>query len=136
MPASNGNAIPTAEVPTSTSPESLAPTPTSSTWGRKAATTYLGVVAVAAALMVRELVVGASGVGTMAVSILTAPWSVLLASVARAVAPALEPLAMRAIGLVLVALAALLNARIVYGIAARAERDARPAPRNEEPTNG
>ena len=71
--------------------------------------------------------VGASGFGTMAISILTAPWSVLLASVARLLAPSLAPAVMRGAGLALIVLATLLNARILYGMAARAERDARAA---------
>ena len=118
---------------TPTPDEPMAPTPPRSAWGRKAAGVYLGVVAVAAALLARELVVGRSGVGVFAVSVLTAPWSGLLAALARSLAERVSPGAMRAIGLVLAVLAALLNARIVYGIAARFERDVRAgaAPRRE-----
>jgi hypothetical protein len=107
--------------------ESLAPPPAGSGWGRKVARTYLAVAALAALLMVRELLAGASGFGTMAISILTAPWSVLLASVAGLLAPSLAPAVMRGAGLALIVLATLLNARILYGMAARAERDARAA---------
>jgi hypothetical protein len=110
-------------------PEALAAPPAASPWGRNTARTYLAVVAVAFALVIRELVTGQSGTGTFAVSILAAPWSVLLAYVARAAAPMLPPLAMRITGLVLVLLATLLNARILYGMAARLERDVR-APRS------
>ena len=107
--------------------EALAPPPAGSQWGRLVSRGYLVVAALATALMVRDLVAGRSGFGTMAISILTAPWSVLLAYVARALAPALAPGAMRALGVVLVVLSALLNARILYGMAARAERDVRSA---------
>ncbi len=106
--------------------ESLAPTP-ASRWGRMVVRTYLIVAAGASLLMVRELFANQSGLGTMALSVLTAPWSVLLAYVAQAVAPGLTPGAMRAVGLALMLLAVLLNARILYGIASRAERDARAA---------
>jgi hypothetical protein len=116
--------------------EALAPAPGGSAWGRKVARAYLVIAGLAAALMVRELVAGASGIGTMAISILTAPWSVLLASLARALAPALAPGVMRALGLTLVVLSALLNARILYGMAARGERDARAARRSGGPPNG
>jgi hypothetical protein len=63
----------------------------------------------------------------MAISILTAPWSVLLASLARALGSALAPGVMRGLGVVLVVVSALLNARILYGMAARGERDVRAA---------
>ena len=107
--------------------EALRAAPIGSAWGRKVSRTYLAIAAVACALMVRELIVGASGLGTMAISILTAPWSVLLAYVARALASGVDPVVLRALGLGLVLLATLLNARILYGMAARAERDARAA---------
>ncbi len=107
--------------------EVLAAAPSGSRWGRAVARTYLALGGLALALVVRELVVGRSGIGTMAISILAAPWSVLLAYVAGAVSPALAPGAMRAAGLVLIVLALLLNARILYGMAARAERDVRAA---------
>lgn len=104
--------------------ESLAPAPPSR-WGRMVSRTYLVIAAGAALLMVRELVANQSGLGTMALSLLTAPWSVLLAYVAQALAPALAPGTMRVAGLVLMLLAVLLNARILAGMAARAERDVR-----------
>jgi hypothetical protein len=113
---------------TETPPEEpLAPTPARSTWGRNAARIYLVAVAIAALVLARELVVGRSGPGVLAISVLTAPWSGLLAGLARTLAGRMDPAALRALGLVLAALAALLNARILYGIAARAERDVRGA---------
>ena len=116
--------------------EDLAPAPAGSAWGRKVSRVYLAAAAVAAALMVRELVVGESGFGTMAISILTAPWSVLLASLARAVSPSLAPAVMRGLGLGLVLVSALLNARILYGMAARGERDMRAAKSSGGTPNG
>jgi len=107
--------------------EPLAPAPAGSRWGRNAARVYLGLVLVAFAFTLREMTAGASGTGTWAVSILTAPWSVLLAGVARAFSGRLTPGAMRALGVMLVAAASALNARILYGMAARAERDVRAA---------
>ncbi len=112
--------------------ESLAPAPPSR-WGRMVSRTYLVIAAGAALLMVRELVANQSGLGTMALSLLTAPWSVLLSYVAQAVAPGLAPGTMRVIGLVLMLLAVLLNARILSGMAARAERDVRAARTPGEP---
>jgi hypothetical protein len=105
--------------------ESLEPVPGRSRWGRNAALVYGGVCAVAFAFTLRELFTGQSGTGTWAISVLTAPWSVLLANVARLLADRLTPGALRATGLALVLLSAALNARILYGMAARAERDAR-----------
>jgi len=107
--------------------ESLAPAPAGSRWGRNAALVYGGVCAVAFAFTLRELFAGQSGTGTWAISVLTAPWSVLLASVARMLSGRLAPQALRALGVALVLLSAALNARIVYGMAARAERDAAAA---------
>lgn len=49
------------------------------------------------------------------------------ALVAQALAPHLPAGVLRALGFLLAAAAALLNARILYGVAARAERDARGA---------
>lgn len=116
--------------------EGLTPAPSGSDWGRKVSRAYLAAAAIAAALMVRELVVGESGFGTMAISILTAPWSVLLASLARAVSPSLAPGVMRGLGLGLIVVAVGLNARILYGMAARAERDARAAKSTGGTTHG
>ena len=107
--------------------ESLAPTPAGSRWGRSAALVYLGVAAIAFAFTLRELSTGRSGTGTWAISVITAPWSVMLAAVARGLAGKLSPGAMRGLGLLLVGISAALNARILYGMAARAERDARAA---------
>jgi len=105
--------------------EPLAPAPRGSRWGRKAASVYLGVVLAAMVLVVRELLIGSSGLGTLAISVLTAPWSALLSPLAKYLTGRVSPGALRAAGLVLLALCALLNARILYGIGARAERDAR-----------
>jgi hypothetical protein len=117
-----------ADQPAQESPqESLAPAPEHSRWGRNAAALYGGVTAIAFAFTLRELLAGRSGTGTWAVSVLTAPWSVLLANVARMLAGRLGPGTLRALGLTLVLLSALLNARILYGMAARAERDVRAA---------
>jgi hypothetical protein len=102
-----------------------------SRWGRRASRTYLAVVAFAAGAMVFELFAGRSGPGVFALSLLTAPWSVLLASLARSLYGHLGAGTLRALGLVLMALAALLNARIIHGIAARYERDARAARASE-----
>jgi hypothetical protein len=107
--------------------ESLEPAPAHSRWGRKAAAVYGGVTAIAFAFTLRDLQAGHSGTGTWAVSVLTAPWSVLLANVARMLAGRLGSGTLRALGLALVLLSALLNARILYGMAARAERDVRAA---------
>lgn len=115
---------PTMSAPPSRS-ESLEPSLPGSRWGRNAARVYLGVVVAAAVLLASELVSGRTGFGSLAISVLTAPWSGLLAPLASRLAPHLTPVAMRATGLSLVALTALLNARILYGIAARMERDAR-----------
>jgi len=105
--------------------ESLVPAPAGSRWGRNAAGVYGGIAMIAFAFTLRELFTGQSGTGTWAISVLTAPWSVLLANVARLLADRLAPEVLRSLGLALVLLSAALNARIVYGMAARAERDAR-----------
>lgn len=106
-------------------PQALGPTPAGSRWGRRAATIYLAVVAAAFALLFYELAAGQRGLGSVALSVLTAPWSAALALLAQALGGALPEAAMRLLGFVLAAAAALLNARILYGMAARAERDAR-----------
>jgi hypothetical protein len=106
-------------------PEALEPAPAGSPWGRRVATVYLVVVGLAFALLVYELARGQRGLGSIAVSVLTAPWSAALAMLAQALAGSLSEGAMRALGFALAAASALLNARILYGMAARAERDAR-----------
>lgn len=103
--------------------ESLEPAPAHSRWGRQAAAVYAGVTAIAFGFTLRDLQAGHSGTGTWAVSVLTAPWSVLLANVARMLAGRLAPVVLRSLGLALMLLCAALNARILYGMAARAERD-------------
>jgi len=107
--------------------EPLTPTPAHSQWGRKVATGYLVLVGVAFVLVIVELLRGSPGLGVLAVSVLTAPWSALLSSLAKFLAPRLPIDALRVLGLALAVLSALLNARMLYGIAARAERDMRAA---------
>jgi len=106
-------------------PEAFGLTPAGSGWGRRVAGVYLGVVALAFALLLYELAAGQRGLGSIALSVLTAPWSAALAMLAQALGGSLPAAAMRVLGFVLAAGAALLNARILYGVAARAERDAR-----------
>lgn len=108
-------------------PETLTPAPTGSAWGRRTAAVYLGVVALAFALLLYELAAGQRGLGSIALSVLTAPWSAALAMLAQGLAGRLPEGAMRLLGFALAAAAALLNARILYGMAARAERDVRSA---------
>ena len=81
----------------------LEATPSGSRWGRNVQLVYLGVVAVAFVALLVEMSQGHSGVGAIAVSVLTAPWSGLLAMLARALGGALAPDAMRVVGLLLVA---------------------------------
>jgi len=107
-------------------PEALAPAPAGSPLGRSIATIYLVVVGLAFAVLVYELMRGQHGIGSIAVSVLTAPWSAALALVAQALAGSLPEGAMRVLGFTLAFASALLNARILYGMAARAERDFRP----------
>lgn len=107
--------------------ESLAPVPQGSRWGRLVAGGYLVIAFVAAALVARDLAMGTPGVGTRIASIITAPWSFFLAGLARALAPVLPLGALRAAGMGAMAFAVALNARILYGMAARFERDARLA---------
>jgi hypothetical protein len=106
-------------------PDALGPAPSGSRWGRRTAGVYLVLVALAFALLFYELARGERGLGSIAVSVLTAPWSAALAMLAQALAGSLSEAAMRALGFALAAASALLNARILYGMAARAERDAR-----------
>jgi len=113
--------------------EPLAPAPSGSRWGRAVALVYLAAIVAAGVVLAMELARGRSGPGALAISVLTAPWSGLLAALAPTLAGRLAPGALRALGLVLVALTALLNARILYGIAARMERDLRAAGRPRHP---
>lgn len=105
--------------------ETLTPTPTGSRWGALVARIYLSLVGLALVLVVVEVARGERGLGAIAVTVLTAPWSGLLAPVAQWLAPSLPVAGLRAMGFALAVGAALLNARVFYGIAARAERDAR-----------
>lgn len=108
-----------------TRPETLAPTPSGSRWGRNVARVYLVLVALAIALVLFEVARGERGLGAVAMTVLTAPWSGLLAPFAQWLAPHVPVLVLRAIGFVLAVGSALLNARVFYGIAARAEGDGR-----------
>jgi len=117
-----------AGAPAGTPPESpgtLGPSPTGSTWGRRVATVYLALAALAFALLFYELAAGQRGLGSIAISVLTAPWSAALALLAQSLGGALPEAGMRVVGFTLTGAAALLNARILYGMAARAERDVR-----------
>lgn len=117
--------------------EGPGPAPAASRWGRRAATVYLAIVGTAFALLFYELAAGQRGLGSIALSVLTAPWSAALALLAQAIGGSLPAAAMRVLGVALTAVAALLNARILYGMAARAERDARGArPPDPPPTAG
>jgi hypothetical protein len=109
----------------STGSEVLTPSPVGSRWGRRATVIYLSVVAAAFTLLAWELSTGQRGLGSVAISVLTAPWSAALALLAQALAGAVPQSALRVLGFTLAAASALLNARILYGMAARAERDAR-----------
>lgn len=115
----------TPESPAAHEPETLAPTPAGSAWGKRVAFVYLGAVVLAFALTFVETARGEHGLGSVAVTVLTAPWSGLLANLAQALGGSLGVAGMRALGVTLTAAAALLNARVFYGIVARMERDAR-----------
>lgn len=104
--------------------ESLAPAPAGSAWGRRTARVYLALAALSLAVALIEMVRGRPGPGSLALSVLTSPWSALLAPLARGLAASLPGAAVQALGLALAAGCAALNARILYGIAARTERDA------------
>jgi hypothetical protein len=106
-------------------PEVPAPSPAGSRWGRRVATVYLALAGLSFALLFYELAAGQRGLGSIAISVLTAPWSAALALLAQSLGGALPEAAMRVLGFALAGAAALLNARILYGMAARAERDAR-----------
>lgn len=105
-------------------PETLATTPAGSGWGRRVAIVYLTLVGLALVLTFVEVARGEHGLGAVAVTVLTAPWSGLLANLAQALGGSLSVGAMRALGVALTVGAALLNARVFYGIVARMERDA------------
>ncbi len=114
----------TPESPKRHEPETLAPTPAGSAWGKRVAFAYLGAVALALVLTFVETARGEHGLGSVAVTVLTAPWSGLLANLAQALAGSLGVTAMRALGVTLTVAAALINARVFYGIVARMQRDA------------
>ncbi len=107
--------------------EMVGPTPARSTWGRWTAGVYLALVGAAFVLVLVELAQGTRGLGSVAVSVLTAPWSAALALLAQALPGSLGASVMRVVGFVLTAACAGLNARILYGVAARAERDVNQA---------
>lgn len=105
--------------------ESLAPAPRGSAWGRSAALVYGGVVTLAFSATLWEVARGTPGFGSFVLSVATAPWSVLLASVPALLHGRVPDGAIRAMGLALAVVSALLNAWIAYGMGARFERDAR-----------
>ncbi len=115
----------TPESPARPEPETLAPTPAGSAWGKRVAFAYLGAVGLAFALTFVETSRGEHGLGSVAVTVLTAPWSGLLANLAQALGGSLSVAGLRVLGVALTLAAALLNARVFYGIVARMERDAR-----------
>lgn len=114
-------------------PGTLGPAPAGSAWGRRVATVYLALAALAFVLLFYDLAAGQRGLGSIAISVLTAPWSAALALLAQSLGGVLAGLpagplpeaGMRVLGFTLTGAAALLNARILYGMAARAERDVR-----------
>ncbi len=103
--------------------EALASTPSGSAWGRTTVRVYLGIVVVAALLLAFDLAQGRPGSGSFFLSVLTAPWSALLAPVAGSLKGPLGDAGLIVVGLLLAAGCVALNARIAYGIAARMERD-------------
>ncbi len=105
--------------------EPLQPAPSASLWGKKASRIFLIIGLLTVALTIYEVFSGRSGVGSLVAGILSAPWSVLLAPLARALQGRVPDDALRVIGLLLALGCVLLNSRIVYGIAARMERDVR-----------
>lgn len=106
------------------SDEPLQPPPQSA-WGQNASRMFLVVGLSAVGLMTYEAFSGRPGVGSLAAGVLSAPWSVLLAQLAQALQAHLASAAMRIIGILLALGCVLLNSRIVFGIAARMERDLR-----------
>ena len=107
--------------------ETLEPTPEHSAWGEKSARIFLIIALVAVAIMIFEAASGRPGVGSLAASILGAPWSVLLAPLAGWLHGRVPDTALRVTGVLLALASVWLNSRIVYGIAARTERDLRSA---------
>ena len=114
-------------IPMINSDESLQPTPVASRWGEKSARIFLIIALVAVAIMIFEAASGRPGVGSLAASILGAPWSVLLAPLAGWLHGRVPDTALRVTGVLLALASVWLNSRIVYGIAARTERDLRSA---------
>jgi len=106
--------------------EPLAAPPSASTWGRNTVRVYLGLVVVSAILLAIELAQGQGGAGSFFLSVLTAPWSALIAPLAASLRGPLGDRGLLAVGLLLAVGCVALNARIAYGIAARMQRDATP----------
>ena len=94
-----------------------------SRWGRRAASTYLVVCALALLAMLVETWMGHPGIGSMFAAMLAAPWSMLMAGLAPPLPRDWPMAAGLAVRMVPLALFMLLNAAIVRGIAARSERD-------------
>jgi hypothetical protein len=94
-----------------------------SRWGRRAASFYLVVCALALLAMLVETLRGHPGTGSMFAAMLAAPWSMLMAGFAPPL-PSDWPLAAGlAVRMIPLALFMLLNAAIIRGIASRSERD-------------
>jgi hypothetical protein len=94
-----------------------------SRWGRRAASLYLVVCALALLAMLVETLRGHPGTGSMFSAMLAAPWSMLMAGFAPPL-PSDWPLAAGlAVRMIPLALFMLLNAAIIRGIASRSERD-------------
>lgn len=104
--------------------EPLTAPPIGSSWGRNTVRAYLAIVAVAAVLLAFDLAQGRGGAGSFFISVLTAPWSALIAPLAASLRASLGDRATVMLGLLLAAGCIALNARIAYGIAARMQRDA------------
>lgn len=103
-----------------------APAPLSMTaWGRRSATIYLVVCALALAAMLIETLLGHPGTGSIFAAILAAPWSMLAASFLPPLPDDWPLPAGLAVRMAPLALFMLLNAAIIAGIAARSERDLR-----------
>ncbi len=104
--------------------EPLGAAPPGSSWGRITVRVYLGIAAASGALLAFDLAQGRSGIGSFFVSVVTAPWSALIAPLAGSLRGPLGDRGLLAVGLALAAGCVALNARIAYGIAARMQRDA------------
>jgi len=101
----------------------MSPNMPTSRWGRLVTRAYLVACALALVAMLVETVSGHAGIATMFAAILAAPWSMLVAGLAPPLPRDWPMAAGLAVRMIPLALFMLLNAAIVRGIAARAERD-------------